>query len=333
MLKSTDVNKTGGSILNANYPPKWVNFACLFTGYWSVVIGLACYTLFNLTGSAPVSVAILAASLGFLFALHFKCGLITPLLALALIPWLPGHPLVVTAGLIPDAGFYGLGILVVSIAVIEKAKTRWLKIPAVLILVSVATVAQVQHVPIRGTFTARPLVPVKALSDISKWRQTLERIPKNAVVVLGENNFNTSDRDISNLFCAAAAQKNTVIYTGLFNAVTQTPEVWAYNPTCLPQRQYAAMLRAPVDLAALELARRTSTGPYNWLICFEAFSLWRWGIEITNEIDVLFVISQDRWAYPFNIPLLRRKIVSGFAAAFGFDYALAETGRSMVIGE
>ena len=26
-----DVNKTSGSILNANYPPKWVNFACLFT--------------------------------------------------------------------------------------------------------------------------------------------------------------------------------------------------------------------------------------------------------------------------------------------------------------
>jgi len=31
-LKYADVNKTGGSILNANYPPKWVNFACLFTG-------------------------------------------------------------------------------------------------------------------------------------------------------------------------------------------------------------------------------------------------------------------------------------------------------------
>ena len=30
-LKCADVNKTGGSILNANYPPKWVNFACLFT--------------------------------------------------------------------------------------------------------------------------------------------------------------------------------------------------------------------------------------------------------------------------------------------------------------
>ena len=29
--KYADVNKTGGSILNANYPPKWVNFACLFT--------------------------------------------------------------------------------------------------------------------------------------------------------------------------------------------------------------------------------------------------------------------------------------------------------------
>jgi len=29
--KDADVNKTGGSILNANYPPKWVNFACLFT--------------------------------------------------------------------------------------------------------------------------------------------------------------------------------------------------------------------------------------------------------------------------------------------------------------
>ncbi len=29
--KYADVNKTGGSSLNANYPPKWVNFACLFT--------------------------------------------------------------------------------------------------------------------------------------------------------------------------------------------------------------------------------------------------------------------------------------------------------------
>ena len=29
--KYADVNKTGGSILNANYPLKWVNFACLFT--------------------------------------------------------------------------------------------------------------------------------------------------------------------------------------------------------------------------------------------------------------------------------------------------------------
>ena len=33
--KYADVNKTGGSILNANYPLKWVNFACLFT----VVVG------------------------------------------------------------------------------------------------------------------------------------------------------------------------------------------------------------------------------------------------------------------------------------------------------
>ena len=30
MLIRTDVNKTDGSILNANYPPKGVNFACLF---------------------------------------------------------------------------------------------------------------------------------------------------------------------------------------------------------------------------------------------------------------------------------------------------------------
>ena len=31
--KYADVNKTGGSILNANYPLKWVNFACLFTHF------------------------------------------------------------------------------------------------------------------------------------------------------------------------------------------------------------------------------------------------------------------------------------------------------------
>jgi len=30
--KDADLNKTGGSILNANYPPKWVNFVCKLTG-------------------------------------------------------------------------------------------------------------------------------------------------------------------------------------------------------------------------------------------------------------------------------------------------------------
>ncbi|MDF1671179.1 MAG: heparan-alpha-glucosaminide N-acetyltransferase domain-containing protein [Roseovarius sp.] len=32
-LKCADVNKTGGSILNADNPPKWGNFACRFTAW------------------------------------------------------------------------------------------------------------------------------------------------------------------------------------------------------------------------------------------------------------------------------------------------------------
>ncbi|WHP69469.1 C1q-like domain-containing protein [Phaeobacter inhibens] len=35
-LKCADVNKTGGSVLNAHNPPKWVTFACRFTTWTKI---------------------------------------------------------------------------------------------------------------------------------------------------------------------------------------------------------------------------------------------------------------------------------------------------------
>ena len=110
-----------------------------------------------------------------------------------------------------------------------------------------------------------------------------------------------------------------------------------------PQPVYRAALGIPIindewwpqdtHVARVADAGNLPSEPH-WLICFEAFSLWRWvNLELDAKRDnphPVVILANDYWTAPFPTALLRRKVAGQFAALFGVEVFHADQRRTVL---
>lgn len=304
----------------------------LAAGYWTIVFFIGSFTFFNHSDSITGAAILILVPLVIVCLCIFKFGNFITYTGLLFIPILPGHPLVVSAGLLDGYGFFGLGIILIFIGLIERS-SKQVKTLLCLIALTLSIHSKSNNFEASTTFKKVEISYDKYLGQRENWNNVFSKIPNNSVVVIGENSLKTTDGKISNWICLEAARKNAIIFTGVFNVATQRPEVWKYEPYCIPKSVYKAVVRAPFDFSQIDysVATQKYEGEYSWLICFEAFLITRWVAELLNSPKNIIIISNDFWSQPLNITLLREKIVKGFSQAFGFNYGLAETWAGILI--
>ena len=64
------------------------------------------------------------------------------------------------------------------------------------------------------------------------------------------------------------------------------------------------------------------------MICYEAFSLWRWIDVGRSDVNHVAILANDHWTAPFATALLRRKVAAQFAALFRIHVHHADRGTS-----
>ena len=65
-----------------------------------------------------------------------------------------------------------------------------------------------------------------------------------------------------------------------------------------------------------------------WLICYEAFSLWKWIDVGLSNADHVVILANDHWTAPFTTALLRCKVAAQFAALYHIHLHHADLGTS-----
>jgi len=272
-------------------------------------------------------------------------------LVLAALPFFPANPLLVTGSLLPGAGLMGLVVLPFCVTLIEIQRgiaMRTVLLAALLLLPRlvlpgddppdiVATEAfAFEEIDISGDV---------ALTELRHWAQIMALVEDGDHVILGENIFRHDDHAAIFWWCHTVRNRNLTAMIGVLGP-TGLGEVWQFDSQACPDP-------GPVHRAALgipmvnggwwpqdtRVARAIGAAglpvePY-WLLCFEAFSLWRWvdlGLEIgrLHEPRPVVILANDHWTTPFPTATLRRKVARQVAALFAVKVLHADRGGSVL---
>ncbi len=273
-------------------------------------------------------------------------------LFLGLVPFFPGSPLLITGSILPGwdiwAYFFIVPFLIfVELHRIPAAKTVYLGLLTIFtatLHLSDFRVGVLSNNALSGGKVIYPTPQSVTISDIQAitrtgyWDAIASRVPERATVILGENIFKQEERSGWSYWCRVAKDKNATLFIGV-QGEGAVGEVWKFtNTTCpTPERIYQAQIGVPgvtgdwvPNIPDWRTWAQPSPDP-QWLICFEAFSMFRWaGIGFSGASHTV-VISNDRWTEPLPVGVLRRKVGRQFEKLFGIKTVYAETGRNLII--
>ena len=282
---------------------------------------------------------ILVVSYGFA-----RLGLAISAALLLALPFFPANPLLVTGSLFPGAGLAALPVILLWVKLIEIQRGFVTRCAFLLTLIAASPIITLWF---EGTQPARPssvvydeidISDARGLTERGYWTQIMNRTGGGDVLVLGENMITHDDHAGINWWCNEATTRNMIVIMGVMGA-TGIGEVWRFDhDTCpAPLPLYRAEIGIPMVNAGWWPA--TGDAPQHedaepaiqdtqWLICFEAFSLWRWIDVARSDADHGVILANDHWTAPFTTTLLRRKVAAQFAALFQIDVHHADNEKS-----
>ena len=271
-------------------------------------------------------------------------------LLLAALPFFPANPLLITGAILPGAGLWGLTTLPLWLILIEwndRALTRGLLLVAVLILPRLVEpwIGPPQGVT-EPTFEEINISGNVALTELRHWAQVMARVEDGDHIILGENMFRHDDHAAIFWWCQTLRTNGVTAVIGVLGP-TGLGEVWQVDAETCPEPQpvYRAALGIPMIsggwwpqetyVARAAGADKPLLEPH-WLICFEAFSLWRW-VDLDLETSEqgksrpVVILANDYWTAPFPTTLLRRKVAGQFAALFRVEVFHADSQKAVLI--
>ena len=272
-------------------------------------------------------------------------------LLLAALPFFPANPLLITGSILPGAGVWGLVALPVLVTVIEIQRSIWMR--AVLLITLLILPGLVFPWDDLEEIT-RPDIPHFEEIDISgdvalterrHWALIVEHVEDGDHLILGENIFAHDDHAAIFWWCRTVRGRNITAMIGVLGQ-TGLGEVWLFDAETCPEPVpiYRTRLGIPVvnggwwpqeaDFNLVPDTNSPASEPH-WLICFEAFSLWRWvdlglGNARQDEAQPVVILANDHWTAPIPTALLRRKVSRQFAALFGMEVFHADRGKTVL---
>ena len=213
-------------------------------------------------------------------------------LVFAALPVFPANPLLVTGSILPGFGLRGLLLLLFWVMVIEVQKRILIRAALLIALlvgphfvepwldppqnVSVESASH-EEIDISGDV---------ALTERRHWEQIMARVEGGDTVILGENTFAHDDHAAIFWWCHRVRARDIAAQIGVLGP-TGLGEVWRFDAAPCPQPGpvYRAELGIPLVNAGWwpqkphPAWKANSDAPRSephWLICFDAFSLWRW---------------------------------------------------------
>ncbi len=274
-------------------------------------------------------------------------------LLLAALPVFPANPLLVTGSILPGAGLWGLIALPFCVTLIEIQRGIGARSVLLLVLLILqrlilpwadysarneSEVAAYEEIDISGDV---------ALTELRHWARIMAHVEDGDHIILGENMFPHDDYAAIFWWCHMVRERRITAFIGV-QGKTGLGEVWQFDTETCPEPQpvYRAALGIPMVNGGwwpqnTHVARVADAGAPvpepHWLICFEAFSLWRW-VDLELEASdqdksrPVVILANDYWTMPFPTALLRRKVTRQFAALFGVEVFHADRGRTVLKG-
>ena len=272
-------------------------------------------------------------------------------LILAALPVFPANPLLITGAILPGTGLWGLIALPFCVTLIEIQRgigARAVVLVALLVLPRLFhsgfdSEQAVAHAP---DYKEIDISDERALTELGYWAQIMAHIEDGDQLVLGENMFRHDDHGAIFWWCRTVQARKLTVLIGV-EGPSGPGEVWQFDTASCPDPKpvYRAALAIPMINGGwwprtTHFAQRPDTNGSSlephWLICFEAFSLWRWvdlGQDIAGQDSSrpVVILANDRWTAPFSTALLRRKVAAQFAALFGVEVFHADRERSALV--
>ncbi len=330
----------------------------LSTKFWSVAgyfiwpVVISAWGLIQL-GHNPLYVAPLAFLIVGSFSAITAWGSVGLVgLLLGVIPFFPGSPLLITGSILPGWDIWSYFFLVPFLIFVELHRIPAAKIVYLGLLAIFTTTLHLADfrmgVLSKNAVSAQkviyPTAQSIAISDIQAvtrngyWDAIASRIPENTTAILGENIFRHTERVGWSYWCRTAIEKNATLFIGV-QGKNSIGEVWKFDaqvcPT--PERVYQAQIGVPgitgewtPNVTDWDEWRAPNPEP-QWLICFEAFSMVRWGGVGLSGASHALVISNDKWTEPLPVGVLRRHVGREFDKLFGIKTVHADTKRNIVI--
>ena len=295
-------------------------------------------------GYDPVAVIGGAACLiALVTALFLWLGLGPGSVLLAALPAFPANPLLVTGALLPGTGVWGGPVLLFWALLTGWAPRLWQRAG---LLAAIALAPVVLHD--RAVTSPEPMLQkidlsgIRALTERGHWMDILSRVNEGDTLILGENILMADDSATIAWWCRAVETRNITALIGVMGT-GGLGEVWMVESGMeCPVPLYRAALGVPfvnAEIFAGYRATHLAVSPdvarpeIDWLICFEAFSLWRWislGLNSHSPRPVV-ILANDRWTDPIPTASLRRKVTGAFAALYGREVAHADTRWTGVV--
>ncbi len=321
----------------------------LAASYFGAIAVISCWGLARM-GYDPLWVipAGVAATvmISLIFA-YFGVGLAC--LALMLLPFFPGNPLLATGSILPGTGLFGLLALPLAIIGIERIPRPVLRGCALAGLIVIGPLWGLLGIPASTPDRGQPafslatldISDVLAVTDWGYHTRLAGRMMPGHSYITGENLVSSDNQAAIALWCRLVTENNLTVFLGVRNATKGAAngqgQMWRFDAQTCPQPtlEYAASIGIPGLTGGLWPGPAPTPATYlpdtSFLACFEGFSLYRWmQIGFTGSREVI-TFSNDHWTAPLKPGRLRRKIARQFEQLFGIKTAHAEAGKTMLV--
>lgn len=259
------------------------------------------------------------------------------LLSLA-VPWHIGSATLAAGELWPGTQELGLLLIPVMLCGLSAQKRTW-QISTLIGAIAVSAGAWWACKPITANdFLEVNLDIPPAITTISREKALIAQLPEHSSVWLGENILSLNDKTALSRWCRYAAELQSEWFVGALE-LNDRATIRRFAPEeCRASVVYERRFGLPgfpggkgIGAGQLEDVMIGNLS-IHWLICFEAFLPAAW-IRMQPPVGSFVVIaSNDRWTQPAPVYIARRKVAQAMARLWNVEAALAETGRTAVIG-
>ena len=252
----------------------WVGWIALISCWGLVQMGYDPLWVIAAGGGATIIVSLLFA----------YCGVGLGCLALMLLPFLPGNPLLTTGSILPGTGIFGLLVLPLALILLERINRQKLRLAALCALLAMGhlpplALAQLKafnqtspaaipmpdvHNDNLNASSGRPISPppvspfaildisdVQAASDWGYFAALADRMQPGSLYITGENIIRSDDTASIAGWCRWVNERDIRVLLGVRNATDGQAQLWYFAPeTCSPpvpqpSIEYAAQIGIP----------------------------------------------------------------------------------------